>query len=199
MPQIVAPASTKDVLEGPGHGKRIFNTTVFQPVMPIQLTEEWKLINRPVITVNTFEVPGVFNFRPNFSFDNPGPPSINDPFSTEFGLGDTMLIQWLSNTPADSKMTFGFGWNWMFPTATDGALGTGKTSVGPSVVAICGRKQPIAKANSTMRSAMPVPVPFTKMKVAWKAEVRAAEVWETSPHNRRIPLEGCGCCGSRMT
>ncbi len=104
--------------------------------MPVQLTEEWKLINRPVITVNTFEVPGAFNFRPNFSFDNPGPPSINDPFETKFGLGDTILIQWLSNTPADSKMTFGFGWNWMFPTATDGALGTGKTSVGPSVVAI---------------------------------------------------------------
>ena len=121
------------VMEGPGDGKRIFNTTVFQPVMPVQLTEEWKLINRPVFTVNTFETPNPFNFSPNFNFTGP---ASADPFSTDFGLGDTMLIQWLSNTPSDSKMTFGVGWNWMFPTASNDDLGTGKTSVGPSVVAI---------------------------------------------------------------
>ena len=123
------------LLEGPGDGKRIFNTSVFQPVMPVQLNDTWKLINRPVFMVNTWEVPVAFNFNPGGSQDPPLG-GINDPFHTEFGLGDTALIQWLSKTPADSKMTFGVGWNWMFPTATQAELGTGKTSVGPSVVAI---------------------------------------------------------------
>lgn len=123
------------LLEGPGDGKRIFNTTVFQPVMPVQLNDTWKLINRPVFMVNTWEVPSPFNFNPGGSQD-PLAGGINDPFDTEFGLGDTVLIQWLSKTPSDSKMTFGVGWNWMFPTATQNELGTGKTAVGPSAVAV---------------------------------------------------------------
>jgi hypothetical protein len=121
------------LLEGPFGGKRIFDTTVFQPVMPVQLNDTWKLINRPVFMFNFFEVPDPFNFRPGGSQD-PAPPA--DPFSTEGGLGDIALIQWLSRTPADSKLTFGFGWNWMFPAATDSSLGTGRTSLGPSVVSV---------------------------------------------------------------
>ncbi len=121
------------LLEGPGDGKRIFNTTVFQPVMPVQLNDTWKLINRPVFTFNAFEAPQPFMFSPGGSQPPVGPA---DPFETEWGFGDTMLIQWLSKTPPESKMTFGFGWNWMFPTATNDSLGTGKTSVGPSMVSI---------------------------------------------------------------
>jgi hypothetical protein len=123
------------LLEGPAGGKRIFNTTVFQPVLPIQLTEEWRVINRPIFTFNAFEVPDLFQFRPGGNQDPVFPPT--DPFSTQAGLGDTMLIQWLSNSPADSKTVTGYGWNWMFPTATNQEeLGTGRTSVGPSVVAM---------------------------------------------------------------
>lgn len=122
------------LLEGPGDGKRIFNTTVFQPVMPIQLTDTWKVINRPVFMFNTFEVPGNFDYRPGGNQNPVSPPT--DPFSTEAGLGDIAFIQWLSNSPADSKMVTGFGWNWMFPAASDRDLGTGLTSVGPSAVAM---------------------------------------------------------------
>ena len=43
--------------EGPLDGKRIFNTTVFQPVMPVQLNDRWKLINRPVFLFHSFETP----------------------------------------------------------------------------------------------------------------------------------------------
>lgn len=121
------------LMEDPLDGKRIFNTTVFQPVMPVQLNDTWKLINRPVFTFNFFETPNPFMYRPG-GVQDPVAPA--DPFQTEVGFGDTMLIQWLSKTPADSKMTFGFGWNWMFPTANNDDLGTGKTSVGPSVVAL---------------------------------------------------------------
>jgi hypothetical protein len=120
--------------EGPGDGKRIFNTTVFQPVMPVQLNERWKLINRPVFLFHEFETPGNFEFNPGGSFPPVQPPS--DPFSTQAGLGDIGLIQWLSNSPASSKMVTGFGWNWMFPAATFPDLGTGRTSFGPSFVAM---------------------------------------------------------------
>ncbi len=44
------------LMEGPLGGKRIFNTTVFQPVMPVQLNDTWKVINRPVFTFNAFAV-----------------------------------------------------------------------------------------------------------------------------------------------
>ena len=121
------------LMEGPGDGKRLFNTTVFQPVMPVQLNDTWKLINRPVFTFNFFETPNPFMYRPGGSQDPVAP---TDPFETEVGFGDTMFIQWLSKTPADSKLTFGIGWNWMFPTANNDDLGTGKTSVGPSVVSV---------------------------------------------------------------
>jgi hypothetical protein len=122
------------LLEGPGDGKRVFNTTVFQPVMPIQLTETWKVINRPVFMFNSFEVPGMFNFRPGGSQDPVAVPT--DPFSTVAGLGDIALIQWLSNSPADSRFVTGYGWNWMFPAGSANALGTGRTSLGPSFVAM---------------------------------------------------------------
>jgi len=121
--------------EGPGDGKRIFNTTVFQPVMPVQLTDTWKLINRPVFLFNAFETPSNFEFNPGGSFPPVAPPT--DPFSTQAGLGDIALIQWLSNSPASSKMVTGFGWNWLFPASTKQQdLGTGRTSFGPSAVAM---------------------------------------------------------------
>lgn len=118
--------------EGPLGGKRIFNTTVFQPVMPVQLTDRWKVINRPVFLLHSFETPSNFQFNPGGSFPPVEPP--DDPFSTQAGLGDIGLIQWLSNSPASSKMVTGYGWNWMFPAATYPDLGTGRVSVGPSVV-----------------------------------------------------------------
>jgi hypothetical protein len=120
--------------EGPLDGKRIFNTTVFQPVMPVQLNDRWKLINRPVFLFHSFETPSNFNFNPGGSFPPVSPP--DDPFSTQAGMGDIGLIQWLSNSPSSSKMVTGVGWNWMFPAASYPDLGTGRTSFGPSVVAM---------------------------------------------------------------
>jgi hypothetical protein len=117
------------MMEGRLGGKRVFNTTVFQPVMPVQLSDRWKVINRPVFLFQGFETPGNFDFNPGGSFPPP-----TDPFSTQAGLGDIGLIQWLSNSPPSSKMVTGFGWNWMFPAATFPDLGTGRTSLGPSFV-----------------------------------------------------------------
>ena len=49
--------------EGPGDGKRIFNTTVFQPVMPVQLNDCWKLINRPVFLLPRVRNAQQFRFQ----------------------------------------------------------------------------------------------------------------------------------------
>ena len=122
------------LIEGPLGGKRIFNTVVFQPVLPVQQTDTWKVINRPVFMFNAFETPSNFTFLPGGGQNPVIPP--DDPFSTQAGLGDTAFIQWLSNSPSSSRMVTGYGWNWMFPTATFPDLGTGRTSLGPSVVAM---------------------------------------------------------------
>jgi hypothetical protein len=95
------------LMEGPLGGKRIFDTVVFQPVMPVQLTDTWKVINRPVFMFNAFETPSPFNFRPGGSQD-PAPPGA--PFNTQAGLGDIAFIQWLSNSPSSSRMVTGVGW-----------------------------------------------------------------------------------------
>ena len=118
--------------EGPADGKRIFNSTIFQPVLPVQLNDKWRVINRPVFTFMNFETPTPdFNYRPGGSFD---PVAAAGSFRNMSGLGDTAFIQWFSNSAEDSKMVTGLGVNWMFPTATDADLGAGAWSAGPSAV-----------------------------------------------------------------
>jgi len=120
--------------EGPLDGKRIFNASIFQPVLPVQLNDKWRVINRPVFTFMNFETPTAdFEFRPGGSFD---PVGVASSFRNMSGLGDTAYINWFSNSPEDSKMVTGIGTNWMFPTATDSDLGSGKWSAGPSAVAV---------------------------------------------------------------
>ena len=120
--------------EGPLGGKRIFNTTVFQPVMPIQLTENWRVINRPIFMLPAYEVPGGFNFNPGGSFPPPVAPA--DPFNTVGGIGDTVFAQFFSAAPDDAKVVWGIGETWMFPTATEDEIGTGKTALGPAALAL---------------------------------------------------------------
>ena len=84
--------------------------------MPLQLTDEWRLIVRPVFSIVDYEVPeGIGNWN------------------KEFGLGDTVLLTAFTTAPADSKWLWGAGPTWLFPTATDDALGSEKWSVGPAV------------------------------------------------------------------
>jgi hypothetical protein len=53
----------------------------------------------------------------------------------EFGLGDLQYTAFLS-PKGDSKFTWGIGPVFQFPTATDTRLGSGKWSLGPSVVGL---------------------------------------------------------------
>ena len=87
-----------------------------QPVIPIPLSENWNLITRTI---------GALVFQPNIAQSNQG----------TFGLNDINPSFFLS--PArPGKIIWGAGPTFLIPTATDNVLGTGKFSIGPSVVAL---------------------------------------------------------------
>jgi hypothetical protein len=92
----------------------------FQPVLPVHLTSEWNLITRPVF-------PYIFS-SPDFE---PG-----EGWDEKSGFGDMALVSLLS--PA--KLTGGFIWGggptFLFPTATNDALGQGKYQAGPAAVGL---------------------------------------------------------------
>ena len=101
---------------GFGPFDRVKNTMNIQPVIPIDISCKWRLITRTIL------------------------PVISQPDSTAIsgrtgGIGDLNPTVWL--TPANpGKIMWGAGTVTFFPTATDVALGTGKFSIGPSVVIV---------------------------------------------------------------
>jgi hypothetical protein len=101
-------------------GKRILNSFKFQPVAPMLLTENIRLINRPVLQFQSFETPTIT------------PTGLA--WGTENGLGDTILLQAFSPADAGEKV-WGIGPTWIFPTATDDSLGGEKWAVGPVAIA----------------------------------------------------------------
>jgi hypothetical protein len=96
--------------------ERQINVFKFQPIMPFRLTDEWKLITRPVIPVVSSEI-----------LKNPA----TGDWDRENGLGDVVLLAAFSNTPPTSPNVWGIGPTFIFPTASDDDLGTEKWSVGP--------------------------------------------------------------------
>jgi hypothetical protein len=92
----------------------------FQPVLPIHLTKEWNLITRPVF-------PYLFS-SPDFE---PG-----DGWDDKSGLGDIALVSLLSPAKLTSGFIWGAGPTFIFPTATNDALGQGKYQAGPAAVGL---------------------------------------------------------------
>ena len=87
-----------------------------QPVLPLQLTEDWNLITRTITPI--------INQPPLF----PGAESA-------FGLGVLNPTFFLS--PAKpGALIWGVGPTFTLPTATDSLLGSGKWSMGPAVVGL---------------------------------------------------------------
>jgi hypothetical protein len=83
-----------------------------QPVIPLHVTEQWNWINRPIIPL----------------IDQPAP--VN-----EFGLGDIQYQGFLS--PAKpTKLIWGVGPVFQFPSATDSGLGQGKWCAGAGAVGL---------------------------------------------------------------
>lgn len=120
-----------DVVDGLGKSDLVMNTTMLQPVMSFQLTENWKAIFRPTITINSFDT--VDNL--DVTTGTTAPDFTGTEFDRETGLGDTILWTALSNN-YKPPFVFGFGPTVMLPTASDDNLGTGKYSAGPMLLAV---------------------------------------------------------------
>lgn len=112
-----------------GEGSQLMNTTLLMPVLSQQLTEDWKMIFRPVIPINSFKT--IDNV--NVSVTNPGGITGVE-LGRKTGLGDIVLWTAFSKQYTPPNI-FGFGFTAMLNTASDDFLGTGKNSVGPMALA----------------------------------------------------------------
>jgi hypothetical protein len=119
--------NTYDVNMPTGHDDRIQINTQFQPVLPVALTDNWNLINRPVIPV--------FNSTPYINAKSGNIHRVT-------GFGDTVFVTMLS--PTDKlvgRWLLAAGPTFIFPTATNTRLGQDRWQIGPAgVVGYLGEK-----------------------------------------------------------
>ena len=101
-----------------GDDKWFYNLT-FQPVLPLPLTGEWNLINRPVIPI--------FADRPVLEADG---------FDEVDGMGDIALVSLLSPAKTVGSFLWGAGPTFIFPTASKDELGQEKWQAGPAAVGL---------------------------------------------------------------
>ncbi len=97
------------------HGVRsILN---IQPVIPISLGSDWNLISRTILPVTYLN------------------DDVNPAIGDRFGLGDTTQSLFFSpKQPGSLGIIWGFGPAFLFPTATNGELGTQRWGAGPTAV-----------------------------------------------------------------
>lgn len=92
--------------------------TNVQPVVPIDLNDEWNIISRTIVPIISRDT------------GNPGEDRIN-------GLGDIVQSAWLSpKDPTDSGWIWGAGAAFLIPSSTDDALGGDKWGAGPTGLAL---------------------------------------------------------------
>jgi hypothetical protein len=92
-------------------------TANIQPVIPISLDKDWNLITRTILPVIYQES----------RFPGDG---------THSGLGDTLQSFFLSPKEPVGGWILGGGPAFLYPTATDSVLGSGKWGAGPTVVVL---------------------------------------------------------------
>ena len=108
---------------GIGPDNRVQNVLNIQPVIPFSVAKNWNLITRWITPII---------YQPLPVPQPPGPPEQQ---AGVYGLGDINPSFFLS--PKKSKVIWGVGPTFVFPTATNTTyLGQGKLSMGPSVVAL---------------------------------------------------------------
>jgi len=96
-----------DLLDVLGEDKKVMNTTLIQPVLPMQLTENVKMILRPTIPINSFDAPGNFNVILD---EEEGPIGLEADFDRKTGLGDIVLWSaFATNESARPPNIFGLG------------------------------------------------------------------------------------------
>jgi hypothetical protein len=116
---------------GIGPDNRTSNVVNIQPVVPFGLGEKWNLITRTIIPIVTV---------PDYS---------DTGNSSTTGLGDINLSLFFA--PKESKVIWGVGPIFAFPTATDPVLGAKEFAIGPSAVVVFMKGQWVfgATANHT--------------------------------------------------
>jgi hypothetical protein len=97
------------------HGNQVQDTVVFQPTLPVWLTDDLKLIPRPKLTL--------LDAKPFTS---------NGDLRYAVGFGDTVLDLVLS--PKFGPWLLGLGPTFVFPTASADRTGQGKWQAGPASV-----------------------------------------------------------------
>jgi hypothetical protein len=98
-----------------GPYSRVQNVLNIQPVIPIELNNNWNLITRVIIPVVS-------------------QPDVSTPSLGTSGFGDVNPTFFLS--PARGTLIWGFGPTFSLRTETNSALGNGKWGAGPSFVAL---------------------------------------------------------------
>jgi len=101
---------------GVGELDRTQNILNIQPVIPIDLNDDWLLVTRTILPI-------VYQ------------PALNKTQDSHFGLGD-LNPQLFFVPKTNSKITWGVGPVFLLPTATDDSLGTGKWGIGPTAVIV---------------------------------------------------------------
>ena len=127
----------------PGADKVTLNRLTVMPVMPFQLTEEYKLMFRPWIPYCTYDLP--WKNRDNFIYDSPGfqnlPTGIKDT-DTRGGLGDMgFWAMMASQEGTRPPFIYGLGITTMFDTASKDQFGFGQNSIGPTALAFYVREK----------------------------------------------------------
>jgi hypothetical protein len=112
-----------DALDDLNEDTKVMNTTLFQPVLSLQLTENWKTIIRPVIPIQSFDTYKDANI--SLGGNPPGSSSVDVDFERKTGLGDIVLWTAFSKH-YKPPFVWGFGPTVMLPTASDDRLGSGK-------------------------------------------------------------------------
>lgn len=134
--------SNYDCCFGPRDSYRY--TLNIQPVVPFSLNEDWNLIVRTI-------VPIVYQQAPAAGFDN------------RFGLSDTEQSFFFSPAQSVDGITWGVGPVFLWPTATNSELGTGKWGAGPAGVIL-------------------------KQQGGWTYGALANHIWSYAGHNDRDAL-----------
>jgi hypothetical protein len=109
------------------------NSTLIQPVLSMQLTPGIRWLSRPIIPINSFELPSDYNALTG-QFE---PATGQVTFGRTTGLGDVTWMNYLAtNESVKPPDIFGLGVGLRMNTATSEVLGTGKWSAGPAAIAV---------------------------------------------------------------
>ncbi|HEV7317714.1 MAG TPA: transporter [Ensifer sp.] len=99
---------------GPDDGSKV--TLNIQPVIPIELNEDWNVISRTIVPIT---------WQNDIAGDS----------GSQFGLGDTLQSFFFSpKEPTAGGLIWGAGPAFLLPTATDDLLGGEKWGIGPTAV-----------------------------------------------------------------